>query len=302
MPPPKPLFYLIRPGQERFTTEGKLIVQPGTAVPLVPIDWLPRWLEIDGVPRNLRPEDTVGMTNLGSYHAEPEAYVLNFFRLDDDTESQSQSQSQYQSHDKSEGNEGTDEARTESLSSSLTESSSSAGSASANSLRPTPVKAPAQGLASSRFNTSNTQHIDSLLPHAAPNTPAKAKGLFCRFWCHNGTCKWGTICRYQHTMPTTAEDLQSVGLKKLPDWWLATTSELPMLPGQRGKAAPRPKKRKQRRSSVQMEAPKLPEMGHIIEREALSTKKEDSETDHVVGKPEVAQLQVADEGDDLIVF
>ncbi|KAH7162957.1 hypothetical protein B0J13DRAFT_25122 [Dactylonectria estremocensis] len=300
MPPPKPLFYLIRPGEERFTTAGKLIAQPGTVVPLVPIDLLPRWLEIDGAPRSLQPEDMAGMTNLGFYHAEPEAYVLRFLRLDDDTESPSQSPS----HDQNEGNDDTDESRTESPSSSIVERSSSAGSASANSPRPKPVKGPSRGLASSRFNSQNSQHTDSPLLHAASGSPAKAKGLFCRFWCHNGTCKWATICRYQHTMPTTTEDLVSVGLTKLPDWWLATTGELPMLPGQRKKAAPRlSKKRKQRRSPVQMEAPQPSETGNIIEQEAPPGKDEDSEMDHhEVGKLEVGQLQVVEEGDDLIKF
>ncbi|KAJ4420064.1 hypothetical protein N0V82_004636 [Gnomoniopsis sp. IMI 355080] len=43
---------------------------------------------------------------------------------------------------------------------------------------------------------------------------------YCRHWCHYGTCKWGSECRYQHRMPTNEEDLQDVGLKNFPTWYL----------------------------------------------------------------------------------
>lgn len=44
--------------------------------------------------------------------------------------------------------------------------------------------------------------------------------LFCRHWCHHGTCKFGQDCRYQHRMPTTPEGLRVVGLKDFPTWYL----------------------------------------------------------------------------------
>lgn len=47
-----------------------------------------------------------------------------------------------------------------------------------------------------------------------PNT------LYCRHWCHHGTCKWGWQCRYQHRMPTNHEGLREVGLKDFPTWYL----------------------------------------------------------------------------------
>lgn len=47
-----------------------------------------------------------------------------------------------------------------------------------------------------------------------PNT------LYCRHWCHHGTCKWGWQCRYQHRMPTNQEGLREVGLKDFPTWYL----------------------------------------------------------------------------------
>lgn len=47
-----------------------------------------------------------------------------------------------------------------------------------------------------------------------PNT------LYCRHWCHHGTCKWGWQCRYQHRMPRSQESLREVGLKDFPTWYL----------------------------------------------------------------------------------
>lgn len=44
--------------------------------------------------------------------------------------------------------------------------------------------------------------------------------IYCRHWCHHGTCKWGWECRYQHRMPTNQEGLREVGLKDFPTWYL----------------------------------------------------------------------------------
>lgn len=43
---------------------------------------------------------------------------------------------------------------------------------------------------------------------------------YCRHWCHHGTCKWDSECRYEHTMPTTQEGLREIGLKDFPMWYL----------------------------------------------------------------------------------
>lgn len=44
--------------------------------------------------------------------------------------------------------------------------------------------------------------------------------IYCRHWCHHGTCKWGGGCRYQHRMPNSQEGLREVGLKVFPTWFL----------------------------------------------------------------------------------
>ncbi|KAI0148133.1 hypothetical protein F4776DRAFT_673396 [Hypoxylon sp. NC0597] len=45
--------------------------------------------------------------------------------------------------------------------------------------------------------------------------------IYCRHWCHRGTCRWGMQCRYAHAMPATPEGLREVGLTHHPAWWTA---------------------------------------------------------------------------------
>ncbi|KAI1412600.1 hypothetical protein F5Y13DRAFT_44682 [Hypoxylon sp. FL1857] len=61
-----------------------------------------------------------------------------------------------------------------------------------------------------------------------PSGPSSSSGggserpsIYCRHWCHRGTCRWGTACRYAHAMPATHEGLREVGLAHHPAWWTA---------------------------------------------------------------------------------
>ncbi|KAF7546203.1 hypothetical protein G7Z17_g8603 [Cylindrodendrum hubeiense] len=294
MPPPRPLFFLVRPGLERFTSTGELIVQPGTIVPLIPIDLLPEWLDICGIPRNLQPEDTVGMTNLGSFHAEANVYRLKFIYLNDDAESQ----------DQGEGNNDTDESVAGSPSSCSPQPPSSAGSASASNSRSKSTRRVFQGLASSRYNNPTPQRIASPRPRAASKKPAMPKGSVCRYWCHHGTCKWGTVCRYRHSMPQTTEELAMVGLTDFPDWWLASTGVLSIQPGLRDKGTHKPsKKQTQKKIPAQVRGPQLEERAPVNERGTQSVKEEGSEAeDPVMDQEEVPPVRVAEGEDDLIEF
>ncbi|EMT61808.1 hypothetical protein FOC4_g10014878 [Fusarium odoratissimum] len=47
----KPQFFLVRPGAEQITPNGQVLSQPATAVPLIPADLLPEWIEVIGAPR-----------------------------------------------------------------------------------------------------------------------------------------------------------------------------------------------------------------------------------------------------------
>ncbi|KPM41612.1 hypothetical protein AK830_g4970 [Neonectria ditissima] len=249
MPSPKPQFFLIRPGLERFTTAGELIVQPGKIVPLVPMDLLPDWLEVVGVPRCLRPDQTAGMNNLGSFHAETETYRLKFIRPDEDTESQDAT-----SDDTNES-----PVHSPSPSTASPQLPSRVESSAASNTTPKPAQRATQGLAASRHNplngnTAPAGRIASPPPAPAPRAaknPAKASPSFCRHWCHHGTCKWGLACRFQHAMPSGLEGLATVGLTDFPDWWLAAVGVLPVPSGSHDAGAPKArKKRKQKKAST----------------------------------------------------
>ncbi|KAK8114055.1 hypothetical protein PG999_006124 [Apiospora kogelbergensis] len=45
--------------------------------------------------------------------------------------------------------------------------------------------------------------------------------VYCRHWCHHGSCKYGEECRYKHRMPGTNEGLREVGLADWPNWYRA---------------------------------------------------------------------------------
>ncbi|KAI1103298.1 hypothetical protein F4804DRAFT_352986 [Jackrogersella minutella] len=59
-----------------------------------------------------------------------------------------------------------------------------------------------------------------------PANPAAApiNSVYCKHWCHRGTCRWGAQCRYAHLMPATAEGLREVGLSHHPAWWTTAFS------------------------------------------------------------------------------
>ncbi|KAF7548457.1 hypothetical protein G7046_g8667 [Stylonectria norvegica] len=221
--PPKPQFFVVRPGLEKITSAGELIVQPGTLVPLIPIDLLPEWVDIVGVPRELSAEQTTGMTYLGPFHVEKEGYQMRFLQAEEDT------------------SQGHGEVAMEG---SVVDSPERSASPPQQTSRLDPSGTPtpcitsraaqhiARGLECSRHNPLNAP----VRPPNSPTPPPAARptkttttttNSFCRHWCHHGTCKWGLQCRYQHNMPSTAEGLADVGLKDFPAWW-RTAMEMAM--------------------------------------------------------------------------
>ncbi|KAF4470323.1 zinc finger DNA-binding [Fusarium albosuccineum] len=220
---PTPQFFLVRPGLEQITSSGQVLVQPGTAVPLIPADLLPEWLQVVGVPRNLSPEQTQGMINLGAVHAETEPYKLKFNQLYEEKECDGDTSDESTIHapkphplpSAEKGDINSDKAKTKPIPS---RSSTPSGPKAKTKLKA------AKGLASSRHNPANSEDTTTtaaLLP---------AVKLPCRHWCQSGTCKWSQFCRFQHTMPETAEGLAEVGLTRFPDWWLQAKGLIPMPP------------------------------------------------------------------------
>ncbi|KAF5601472.1 transcription factor [Fusarium subglutinans] len=236
----KPQFFLVRPGAEQITPNGQVLSQPATAVPLIPADLLPEWIEVIGAPRSLSPDETRDMGNLGVFHAELDTYKLRFAPITRDGASNS---------DESDTSE---ERATE-----CRPGPCPVGVSSSRNYyeKPKPTTTttttttqlnthesklkPAQGLSSSRHNPANQQQPAHLRPISLKETPqiptntaAPSSQLPspCRHWCHHGVCKWGRDCHYEHVMPITAESLGEVGLTGFPDWWLQAQGLVPMSP------------------------------------------------------------------------
>ncbi|KAB5581000.1 hypothetical protein GE09DRAFT_1256121 [Coniochaeta sp. 2T2.1] len=60
--------FILRPSVLQHLPTGEAVtVHPQSLVPLIPIDELPEWLDILHLPRELTPEQTAGLVNLGCY-------------------------------------------------------------------------------------------------------------------------------------------------------------------------------------------------------------------------------------------
>lgn len=59
-----PQYFIVRPDVTKHTASGRVTTK-GPMVPLIPMDQLPSWLEIVGVPRELDIEQMRGLKNLG---------------------------------------------------------------------------------------------------------------------------------------------------------------------------------------------------------------------------------------------
>ncbi|KAM0246741.1 hypothetical protein ACHAP5_004512 [Fusarium lateritium] len=231
----RPQFFLVRPGAEQITTTGQIRVQPATAVPLIPIDLLPEWVEIVGVSRSLSPEDTKDMGNLGVIHSELDTFRLRFAAVTEDETCDS---------------DNSEESNV--MQSGIISSGDAlvrpAPTTPSSGLSPTPAPKlklkSAQGLSSSRHNPDNQQQSGEVEKEPAlhketaklpANTTSPTPSLTsppCRHWCHYGACRWGLDCHYEHTMPTTPAGLEDVGLSGFPNWWLQARGLMPMSPEQ----------------------------------------------------------------------
>ncbi|KAH7256851.1 hypothetical protein BKA59DRAFT_507757 [Fusarium tricinctum] len=231
----RPQFFLVRPGAEQITATGQIRTQPATAVPLIPIDLLPEWVEVIGVPRSLSPEETKDMGNLGVVHSELDTFELRFAAITEDEPCDSDDSEESNVIQPSTISSGDTLVKPKPITSS-------------SRLSPIPVPKgklkPAQGLTSSRHNPDKQQQSaeveqKSALHKETGKLPTNTTSLTpmpsptaspCRHWCHYGVCRWGVDCHYEHTMPTTATGLEEIGLSGFPDWWLQARGLMPMPP------------------------------------------------------------------------
>lgn len=253
---PGPDYFLVRPG----TDDGK----PGTIVPLIAVDQLPDWMQLASVPRELNPEQTTGLTNLGVVDKGGDGVYE--VRLHHDKIRAILSGREKMTSGSSPDREGKAKPSNNKSSSPQAEQDdkdSELGNISLLSLDPVHEEPAAEPqdqnpphpaermLGTLRHNIIDTTarggkpirpHMTQAMrdkPHPAAVQRGSGNGsgsitkdrlpqatngnhdsVFCRHWCHYGTCKWGRGCRFQHRMPTTSEGLREVGLKDFPTWYL----------------------------------------------------------------------------------
>ncbi|KAI1446749.1 hypothetical protein F5Y02DRAFT_56552 [Annulohypoxylon stygium] len=85
---------------------------------------------------------------------------------------------------------------------------------------------------SSRQKTPNSNNGNNSSAGGSTNS------MYCKHWCHRGTCRWGAQCRYAHAMPGTAEGLREVGLSHHPAWYTTAYNMMYGTPGFGGWYAP----------------------------------------------------------------
>jgi len=260
---PRPQHFLVRP---QTTSAG-----PGPIVPLIAVDQLPEWFDIQGVGRELRVEQTVDMVSVGVVPlpagrdpARPHGHMYDIrLRIDSDPfqpsaaataevpaarQRQRAAAGLAASMHASPPDSGAGVAGPESRPHLLDapHRPPSRHGRPAVGMGPSPHASPRAAasvplLARTNSTPTTAAEADSGAPitptlsaagpvasagtSSGPPTPDLAPDgpriAYCRHWCHHGTCKWGYACRFSHRMPTTAEELNGVGLSGFPDWWNA---------------------------------------------------------------------------------
>ncbi|RYO91327.1 hypothetical protein DL766_002002 [Monosporascus sp. MC13-8B] len=82
-PIPLPRYFLVRPGTVKHTASSAVTI-PGPMVPLLPVDQLPEWMDVLGVPRELAVEQTAGLVNLGTVARGMPAFYEVYFHQQHD--------------------------------------------------------------------------------------------------------------------------------------------------------------------------------------------------------------------------
>ena len=220
-------------------------------VPLIPIDLLPEWVDVEGVARQLTLEETAGMTNLGGFAAVKEPLKLKFLNLQSE-ENAAAKHSQF-----------TDRSRITSLSSSTDDENvgtgpvvarrapnqllqppqsqehvdcekakSVPGSTSDTSSSPSTLPAPPRGPRGTRHETSS--HVTTI---SAPPDPENSWGSAsnasselppltkpCFDWWRHGYCRRRRTCPFKHEKPQTALELPNNGYDDWTQIGLSATS------------------------------------------------------------------------------
>ncbi|KAK3686386.1 hypothetical protein LTR37_019859 [Vermiconidia calcicola] len=211
-----------------------------TLVPLIPADELPFNIRLQGVPRVLNFDQTIGMQHVGSA-----LYTGLTFKLENDMSIQrSTSQPPTTPHTRSHSSSVSKQflppdalARqalansSNTLQQSLPQRPLSAHELATN-WRKAPTSDPADNtqdvidaIVSTRSGAEAAARIgyQSGIPVHAPSgiVPDPEKKVYCTHWIKTGNCDYAQQgCLYKHEMPETLEKLESIGIgKHWPRWW-----------------------------------------------------------------------------------
>ncbi|OIW35548.1 hypothetical protein CONLIGDRAFT_676461 [Coniochaeta ligniaria NRRL 30616] len=252
--PPRIHHFIVRPEIVKRLPTGLVVEQH--LVPLIPFDELPEWLDVVGIPRQLTPEQTTGLSNLGCFERQGVHDVEIII-------------------DEAESDAGADDAEQTPVSAvDIGKPPAVVGGAAAqpglqssrwadamndNGLpcKPDAPTAPTAAATQAAVHPADRMIAHISPPSASPNnaprenhpkttthppSPANSstsstpspthpkhppkKRNYCRHWVHHGTCKWGPYCRFAHAMPATPSGLAEVGLRDFPSWWTAAVAGL----------------------------------------------------------------------------
>ncbi|KAI0894826.1 hypothetical protein F4806DRAFT_98155 [Annulohypoxylon nitens] len=84
---------------------------------------------------------------------------------------------------------------------------------------------------SSRQKTPSASNPNPNNGNGTNTSNSTTNSMYCKHWCHRGTCRWGAQCRYAHLMPGTAEGLREVGLSHHPAWYTTAYNMMYGTPG-----------------------------------------------------------------------
>ncbi|EPE08918.1 zinc finger dna-binding protein [Ophiostoma piceae UAMH 11346] len=222
-------YYVVRQGeaQERF-------------VPMIPVDQLPDWLDVVGVPRELQAKDATKMTallDIGRKGGLGGTFQVRLL-MDGPGEASSESDA------------GTGQAvKPAALTASLAASSETSVTSAPSSHDATGGEAcdthldPIKELTDKNEDPGCWKHAcqpaKPIMAKGVPKTtadskiqnPAKGESqnnklrvLPCKYWCKYGRCGFNTRCQFAHIMPLTREGLQAVDLDELPKWFIKKQS------------------------------------------------------------------------------
>lgn len=218
----QPQFFIVRSRSAGSPESGRGPARESTIVPLIPVDLLPKWVSIQGVPHQLSLEDTVGMTNLGTFGPSDVVLGLRFGNLDNG-KSPAVSESSLLDECDAQGASGSVPADGKQVRNLATLSPSHAtGQRNMEDLASPSRAAGPSMLSHCSADTNNGHTVRSDTPRHArmeSTSPAPTVPKYCQAWCHHGFCPRGRDCRYRHKMPKTARGLTEVGLRAVPLWY-----------------------------------------------------------------------------------